>query len=74
MPNGEWVKYADHVEKLKEAVTDAENKAGSGGRTEMKCHYCQQAVQFQDRHPMHIDGSELCKQGNVTRWIESHLR
>ena len=43
---------------------------GAGGRGVIKCHYCQRPVSFDTGKPSHLDGSPLCSQGSVIRWIE----
>lgn len=44
----------------------------SGGRTEMRCHYCQQPVSFTTGSPRHVDNSPLCMEGSV-RWIDGNM-
>jgi hypothetical protein len=45
----------------------------SGGRTDMRCHYCQEKVYFFEysKDPVHYDLSPLCTHGSVVRWIEA---
>ena len=47
---------------------------GSGGWTVVVCHYCRCQVSLSPgglRDPRHLDGSELCSQGAVVRWLET---
>ena len=46
---------------------------GAGGRGVIKCHYCQRPVSFDTGSPSHLDGSLLCSQGSVIRWIERDI-
>ena len=44
-----------------------------GGRTDMRCHYCQEKVYFfeHSKDPVHYDLSPLCTHGSVVRWREA---
>lgn len=47
---------------------------GSGGWAVVVCHYCQREVSFIPggiADPLHVDGSAICSQGNVVRWLET---
>jgi hypothetical protein len=49
-----------------------ETEQGSGGKTYMRCHYCQEKVYFFEysEDPVHYDLSPLCTHGSTLRWIE----
>ena len=46
---------------------------GSGGKTAMRCHYCQERVYFFEdvSDPLHYDRSPLGTHGSVIRWMEA---
>jgi hypothetical protein len=50
-----------------------ETEQGSGGKTYMRCHYCQEKVYFFEysEDPVHYDLSPLCTHGSVVRWMEA---
>jgi hypothetical protein len=45
-------------------------------RTPIVCHYCQREVLLisdEPRQVLHLDGSEVCSQGSVVRWLETKI-
>ncbi len=45
-------------------------------RTPIVCHYCQREVLLISEEPrqvLHLDGSEVCAQGNIIRWLERRI-
>ena len=74
---GEWRQVESAL--LAGLITDEEyeriareTKQSSGGKTDMRCHYCQQKVYFfeHSKDPVHYDLSPLCTHGSVVRWID----
>jgi len=75
---GEWRQVESAL--LAELITDEEYEQiaretgqGSGGKTAMRCHYCQERVYFFEdvSDPLHYDRSPLCTYGSVIRWMEA---